>query len=66
MHAYGFDQQGRFMGEVPRQKSPLEPGVWLIPANATLVAPPSIPEGQQAVWNGSEWVLEAIPEPEGE
>jgi hypothetical protein len=45
--------------------SPLEPGVFLIPAHATEIEPPKvIPEGQQAHFDGyGKWVLEFIPLP---
>ena len=61
--AYQCDHNGFYVGTSPRQQSPLEPGVWLIPAGCVLVAPPAIPEGQRAFWNGTAWQLQAIPAP---
>lgn len=56
---------GIFLGEGLADESPLEPGVWLIPAHATTEEPPEAGKGQQVMWNG-EWRIEAIPEPEPE
>lgn len=44
-------------------ESPLEPGVYLIPAYATAIAPPAIPAGQQARFTDGAWALETVPEP---
>lgn len=59
---YHYDQQSCFFcctGEA--DPSPLENGVWLVPANATTVEPPVIPEGMAARWNGDSWSLESLP-----
>ena len=56
MNAYKYDSQtGEFVHEVQCQKSPREPGQFLIPANATTVAPPEEQAGKARVWNGSLW-----------
>lgn len=56
MNAYKYDSQtGEFVHEVLCQESPREPGKFLIPANATTVAPPEAQEGKARVWNGSLW-----------
>lgn len=44
-----------YLGEGVADESPLEPGVPLVPANATFVAPPIIDEHEAAVFNGSSW-----------
>ena len=54
---------GVFLGSGNASPSPLEPGVWIIPANATVIQPPTVPSGQQAVWDGEAWQLEPVPEP---
>jgi hypothetical protein len=61
--AYQTNKDGVYVGTVKRQASPLEPGVFLIPGGAVLVAPPEIPAGQQAHWDGSAWSLQPIPPP---
>ena len=60
MDAYSFDPGTReYLGIVPRQPSPLEPEVFLLPAHASATAPPE-PEGNQAPrWTGEEWELVA-------
>lgn len=57
---------GVFISEGEADPSPLEENVWLIPADATDVAPPKIPVGMQAVWEGDKWRTENIPMPEPE
>ena len=55
MNAYKYSQTGEFVHEVLCQESPREPGKFLIPANATTVAPPEEQAGKARVWNGEEW-----------
>jgi hypothetical protein len=63
-NAYSFHPEtGVFIGLEFAQESPLEPGVFLLPAGATFVEPPQVAEGKQAVWGGSSWAVEDIPLP---
>ena len=63
-NAYSFHPEtGVFIGVEFAQESPLEPGVFLLPAGATFVEPPQVAEGKQAVWNGESWAVEDIPLP---
>lgn len=56
MNAYKYDSNTcEFLHEVLCQESPREPGKFLIPANATTVAPPEEQAGKARVWNGSLW-----------
>lgn len=56
MNAYKYDSQtGEFLHEVLCQESPREPGKFLIPANATTVAPQEEQAGKARVWEGSAW-----------
>lgn len=32
-----------------------------MPPNTTLIAPPIIPEGQEAIWDGEDWELVDLP-----
>jgi hypothetical protein len=64
--AYTYDSKGLLMGEIEMQKDPLESKiqgktVYLVPARATLEAPPKAKEGELVKWNGSNW--EVLPEP---
>jgi hypothetical protein len=61
---YHYDIDGVFVGSSDALESPLEPGVYLCPAGATFVAPPSIPSGKQAVFNDGAWALRNLPTPE--
>lgn len=67
MIAYQTDDNGRYVGTVLCDESPLEPGVFLVPRGAVDVAPPGAQEGWFAVWDGAVWRLEQEPvEPEPE
>lgn len=55
-----LDHAGYFAGLAEADESPLEPGVYLLPAMAIDVSPPEIPDGQRARWEGR-WVFEPIP-----
>lgn len=44
-----------FISEDLADPSPLEPGVWLIPAHATSVEPPSTNDGEVAIFDGTSW-----------
>ncbi|MDW9473478.1 hypothetical protein CN100_01190 [Sinorhizobium meliloti] len=50
-----------YTGSSEADESPLEPGVYLIPAYATEIAPPEFIPGHIFKWAGSAWVAEAIP-----
>lgn len=59
--AYGYDDDGLFTHTELCSPDPLESelagkAVWLLPANATLTAPPA-EAGKVAVWNGTAWEL---------
>jgi len=73
MNLYHYDPNtGFFIGISDADESPLEPGVFLIPAYATDVAPEAFsPETQRAIFTeGNGWTIEeipvVIPEPEPE
>lgn len=57
---YQTDQSGFFVGVVEADESPLEPGVFLIPAGCVEMPPPQIPAGMAARWVNGKWVLETI------
>ena len=54
-----LDEDGYYVGLVNADESPLEAGVYLIPANAIDVDAPSVPEGKRAKWDNG-WTYEDI------
>ena len=44
-----------YLGTHPADESPLEPGVFLMPAHTTTVAPPPFVDGQFRVFDGESW-----------
>lgn len=64
MIVHQFDVAGLYQGEATADESPLEPGVWLMPARTTAVAPPAEwPEDRWPRWNGVAWDLVNRPRP---
>lgn len=62
--AFQYDASGLLLGETIADESPLEPGVYLVPAGCTLTAPPSdVPDGKWPRWNGTGWELVTKPTP---
>lgn len=60
MKVYQTDSDGYFVGEITAQESPLEPGVYLIPAGAYETPPPQAGEGEVAQMAGGYWRLQTI------
>ena len=58
-----LDEYGYFVGTTTADESPLEVGVYLMPANTVDADAPTVPDGHKAKWNNG-WVFEAPPEPE--
>lgn len=64
MKIYHYDREtGFFLGEDSAFESPLEPGVFLIPAWSTDIKPPSPADGEIAKFENGEWSLVQIPGP---
>lgn len=53
------NRTGEFLGEGIADESPLEPGVFLIPAFATASTPPATEVNQVAVFAGSAWEIKS-------
>lgn len=63
MKIFNYDAfNGQFISETDADESPLEPGVFLIPAFATEIQPPE-QEGYNAHFIDGDWQLVAIPQP---
>ncbi len=50
-------QIGTFLGAAEADESPLEPGVFLLPAHATELPPPTTGAHEAAVFADSEWII---------
>ena len=63
---------GVFLGQSLADESPLEPGVFLVPAYATATPPPETGNGEYACWENDAWsvkieeTIDPDPEPEEE
>lgn len=63
---YQFDVAGRYLGETEADESPLEPGVYHLPARTTETPPPARdtwPENTWPRWNFVEWVMTGSTDP---
>lgn len=57
---YQYDVAGRYLGETDADESPLQPGVYHLPARTTELAPPPAetwPEGTWPRWIGTGWAM---------
>jgi hypothetical protein len=59
---YQTDRAGMYQGAINADESPLEPGVFLVPALAVDLAPPETwPDAMWPRWNGAAWDLVTKP-----
>jgi hypothetical protein len=58
-----FSETGIFYAEGWADESPLEPGVFLIPAHATTLRPPTATLPDVAVFKNGKWTIETLPPP---
>ena len=63
-----LDADGFFAGFTTADESPLEPGVFHLPAGAVDAGnPPELTGGERAKWSGKRWlIIQPEPEPEPE
>lgn len=55
---YNFHPESKaLISETWADESPLEPGVFIVPAFATMIIPPTVPAGKFAAFNGTDWLL---------
>jgi len=58
MNGYNYNPAtGEYIETIILRESPLEPGIFLVPAHCTATAAPDAPAGFAACWNGSAWEL---------
>ena len=55
MLIFNYDNNGDFVGTSTADESPLEPGVYLIPANATTTPVPNVAPGKVARFSAGTW-----------
>ena len=60
MNIYNYDNNGFYIGASIADESPLEEGVYLIPANAIIVKPPEYKEGFDIKFNAVENEFEYV------
>ncbi|MFZ0615419.1 MAG: phage tail assembly chaperone [Chthoniobacterales bacterium] len=61
MKLYNFDAGTKiFTTEGIADESPLEPGVFLLPANATFIEPPNVKSNEVATWDGTQWSVQRL------
>lgn len=59
---YQIDRAGVYQGETQADASPLEPGVWIMPALTVETPPPTeYSSDKWPRWNGSTWELTSKP-----
>lgn len=57
MNIYHYDETGEYKGTAVARQDPLDSSRYLIPRNATTIAPPAAEEGKALVFSGSAWGL---------
>jgi hypothetical protein len=65
MNIYHYDAETlEYVGESIADASPLEPGVWLIPAHATIIMPETEPnENEVLIFEDDVWLVKVKEEP---
>lgn len=57
MRVYHYNDEKKYLGYSEAYESPLEPGVFFIPANATDLVPQDCPEGYDLYFQDNQWKL---------
>lgn len=66
MQIYNYDENGFYIGTGFADESPLEPGVFAIPAYATTIEPPSPQDGQLLKFGSEAWGYVPVTAPDVE
>lgn len=61
---YQYDLAGLYVEPTEADESPLEPGVFLIPARCVEAKPPVVAGDQWPRWNGAAWQIITLKRPE--
>jgi hypothetical protein len=61
MKVFQTDRSGHYVAESIADESPLEPGVFHMPAGCVTTPPPDCAEGQWPRWNGAGWDVVTLP-----
>jgi hypothetical protein len=62
MNVFQTDRSGHYVATLVADESPLEEGVFLVPAGCVTVAPPETwPDNEWPRWNGASWDLVTKP-----
>lgn len=59
-----LDAESYFVGFTEAEESPLEPGVFLMPAGTVDAPAPNISQDHRAKWDGDQWVYVFSPPPD--
>jgi hypothetical protein len=57
MNFYQYDNDGIFIYSAVAQPSPLEPGEYMLPHNATLIEPPTCEQDEYAIFIAEKWQI---------
>jgi len=57
MQFHQYDKKGMYEFSATAQESPMEPGQFMMPANATLIAPPEHNASQYVIWVDDQWEM---------
>lgn len=60
MNIFHFDENGVFYAQGLADESPLEPGVFILPANSTDIPPPQVPSEHLAIFHDDQWSIQPI------
>lgn len=60
MKIYLYNKNGYYTNKEDAQESPKEPGIFLIPSNATTIKPPVTADNERAKFVNNNWIIESF------